>query len=32
MPQKPVYDAIMKAGIWNLDEMYLQRNPTWPEE
>ena len=32
MPQKHVYDAIMKAGIWNLDEMYLQRNPTWPEE
>jgi hypothetical protein len=20
-PQKPVYDAIMKAGIWNLDEI-----------
>ena len=23
MPQKPVYDAIMKAGIWNLDELDL---------
>lgn len=23
MPQKPVYEAIMNAGIWNLDEMGL---------
>jgi len=29
LPQKPVYDEIMKAGIWNLDEMNLQSNPTW---
>lgn len=26
LPQKPVYDAIMKAGIWNLDEMGLKEN------
>jgi hypothetical protein len=26
MPQKPVYEAIMKAGIWNLDTMGLQPN------
>ena len=29
LPQKPVYDSIMKGGIWNLDEMNLGRNPTW---
>lgn len=29
MPQKPVYDDIMKKGIWNLDEMNLQPNLTW---
>ena len=29
LPQKPVYDAIMKEGIWNLDEMQLEANPTW---
>ena len=32
MPQKPVYDEIMKEGIWNLDEMELQENPTWRKE
>lgn len=32
MPQKPVYDDIMKEGIWNLDEMELQENPTWRKE
>lgn len=26
MPQKPVYDDIMKSGIWNLDEMGLEPN------
>lgn len=26
LPQKPVYNAIMKAGIWNLDEMGLREN------
>ena len=26
MPQRPVYEAIMKAGIWNLDEMNLRSN------
>lgn len=26
LPQRPVYDAIMKAGVWNLDEMGLQEN------
>lgn len=29
MPQKPVYDSIMKDGIWDLDSMNLQPNPTW---
>lgn len=32
MPQKPVYDDIMKQGIWNLDEMRLDENPTWKNE
>lgn len=27
MPQKPVFDAIQKAGIWNLEEMNLAPNP-----
>ena len=26
LPQKPVYDIIMKKGIWNLDEMGLEEN------
>lgn len=26
MPQKPVYDAIMEKGIWNLDCMNLRPN------
>jgi hypothetical protein len=26
MPQKPVYKAIMEAGIWNLDTMGLKEN------
>ena len=26
-PQPPVYDDIMKGGIWNLDEMELGVNP-----
>jgi hypothetical protein len=28
MPQKPVYDAIKKAGIWDLDQMGLGQNVT----
>lgn len=31
MPQKPVYDMIQKEGIWNLDEMNLEPNESWPE-
>ena len=30
MPQKPVYDYIMKGGIWDLDSMELERNPCCP--
>ncbi len=26
MPQEPVYDAIMKSGIWDLNEMGLREN------
>lgn len=26
LPQKPVYDYIMKAGIWDLDKMDLEPN------
>lgn len=26
MPQKPVYESIQLAGIWNLDEMGLDKN------
>ena len=26
LPQKPVYDAIQAAGIWDLDEMNLKNN------
>lgn len=26
LPQKPVYDEIMKQGIWNLDDMGLEPN------
>lgn len=29
MPQKPVYDRIQAAGIWNLDEMGLRPNVGW---
>lgn len=32
MPQKPVYDEIMKIGIWDLDAMDLMPNPTWPKQ
>lgn len=28
MPQKPVADAIRKAGIWDIDAMGLEPNPT----
>ncbi len=28
MPQKPVADAIRKAGIWDIDNMGLQKNPS----
>lgn len=28
MPQKPVAEKIRKAGIWNIDSMGLQPNPT----
>ena len=28
MPQKPVADYIRKAGIWDIDNMGLQKNPT----
>ena len=28
MPQKPVPDAIRKAGIWDIDNMGLDPNPT----
>lgn len=27
MPQKPVYEAIMREGIWDLDKMKLKPNP-----
>ena len=26
MPQKPVYDMIQAAGIWDLESMYLKPN------
>lgn len=29
LPKKPVYDAIMKLDVWNLDEMGLNPNPCW---
>lgn len=29
MPQKPVYDRIKAGGIWDLDAMGLEPNPTW---
>jgi hypothetical protein len=29
MPQKPVYDYIKAAGIWDLDAMDLEKNPSW---
>lgn len=29
MPQKPVYDKIKASGIWNLDEMCLEKNSGW---
>lgn len=29
LPQKPVYNDIQKAGIWDLDSMGLSVNPTW---
>ena len=28
MPQKPVADSIRKGGIWDIDNMGLQKNPT----
>lgn len=31
MPQKPVEDAIRKAGIWNLDALNLNKNTTAAE-
>jgi hypothetical protein len=30
MPQKPVADSIRKAGIWDIDNMGLEKNPTDP--
>lgn len=30
LPQKPVFDSIQKSGLWDLNTMNLESNPTWP--